>query len=72
MGQEEVLEILKEKGLITADEIAKIIRISVVSVRKSLNKMLKFNEIERVKIRIKHSKESYAWRYINSEFTKDE
>lgn len=70
MSQEEVLEVLKEEKLATAEEIAKLIGISVIAVRYSLNKMLD-EDVERIIIHKKYSMKSYAWKIINSKISEE-
>lgn len=48
MGQQEVFETLKEKKVfLSANDIAKICSDSYAVVIRCLNKMLKFNEVEK-------------------------
>ena len=61
MSQEEVLEVLKKEKLLTAEEIAEMLNISVMAVRNSLNRMLD-DDVERIIIHIKFSRMSYAWK----------
>jgi predicted transcriptional regulator len=64
MGQEEVLKVLAEKDLATAEEISELLAISVGSVRESLNQMLKFNEVEKIKTKVKNARPSFAWKIV--------
>jgi len=72
MGQEEVLDALKKEKSATAEDIAELIGISVLAVRVSLNKMLKFHEVERKITRARHSSRCYIWKINNNkEVTKE-
>ena len=72
MGQGEVFEVLKREKSATAEVIADKIGISVLAVRGSLNKMLKFHEVERIVIQTRHSNRCYVWKLNNNkEVTKE-
>jgi len=47
MGQGEILEVLKNKTL-TEKQISELLGITIQSVCKSLNRLLKNNEVERI------------------------
>jgi predicted transcriptional regulator len=74
MSQEEVLKILEKKELITAGEIADMLGISVMAVRGSLNKMLKFNEVEKIKLDVRNLKggwRKYIWKPVDIKVSKE-
>ncbi|MBA7490714.1 hypothetical protein ES702_01257 [subsurface metagenome] len=52
MTQEEIIEVLEKnkEETLTAEDIAQIININTVAVRTSLNRLLKGNEVKRVKL----------------------
>jgi len=48
MGQEEILKIIEKKKEITAEEIAKLVDVTINSVQISLRGLVKEGDIERI------------------------
>lgn len=69
MSQQEVLELLKEKGELTAQEIADILQLQKRSIRNCLTKLLRHSEVERIRLTkvqveakgVKYSGRHYKW-----------
>ena len=50
MGEQDILEALEELEVATAQEIADFIEIGAISVRNSLNRLLRGMEVERIEL----------------------
>jgi predicted ArsR family transcriptional regulator len=69
MSQEKIEKALKKFDKATAEEIAKLIHLSVHAVRMSLNRMERWNEVEKIKMEkkemeiqgTKYSGRHYLW-----------
>ena len=75
MSQEEVVKILQDLDVATAEEIAEQIDKGIVAVRKNLRALLKEMEVERIELTkedvaakgVKFSCKHYAWRLREDE-----
>lgn len=47
MGQEDVLKALEEKGQLTEQQLAEMLNVTVNSVCVALNRLIKYQEVER-------------------------
>lgn len=66
MGQQEILNVLDEKSKLTAEEISEIIDATSIAVRTSLNRMLKHQEVKRIKLtkkQVEKNNKSYSGRH---------
>ena len=60
MGQEEVLKLLKrKKGLMSAIEIAKVLKCTQASLNKQLNQLIKYRQVEKKTRKIRCGTQSY-------------
>jgi len=50
MGEQEIIDALEELEIATAQEIAEFIEIGTISVRNSLNRLLKEMEVEKIEL----------------------
>lgn len=50
MGEQEIIDALEELEIATAQEIAEFIDIGAVSVRNSLNRLLREMEVEKIEL----------------------
>jgi len=75
MTKTEIVQILKKKKGMTANELAEKIGISIIAIRKSLQRMLGSLEIERIELTRKEVEEKgirfsgrhYIWRLKDDE-----
>jgi len=70
MGQQEVLEVLKKKKLLTTEEIADLLNIGISAVQHNLNSMLDF-DVDRIIIHSKFARMSYAWKLKGRKIPKE-
>jgi predicted ArsR family transcriptional regulator len=69
MGQADILKVLEKKHKASAEEIAEVLEISMDAVRKSLNRLLKAHDVERImltkeeveKIGVKFNNRHFLW-----------
>lgn len=75
MGEQEILEALGELEIATAQELADFTDIGVVSIRNSLNRLLREMEVEKIELSktevveegIKFSGRHYKWKLTHLE-----